>query len=584
MRIHAGRLRRLLVCLAISFCSPAAFAGGGSTIGNLVWDDLDNDGLVDAGEPGLVGVTVELWSADDTTLLDTTATGGGGLYQFADFAPGLYRVRLPAADFDPGGALRDYRSSTGPLPGLPYEPAPDPDTVQVDSDDNGTEAGGPLGLGGFIETEAFSLGGNVQELRIDFGVNNSPRIDLAVTKTDGASDYLPGTALTYTIVVTNHGPADADGMTVSDARPPQIASWTWTCAPATPPAYNCTGDASNPATFTDSLDLPQLASVTYTVQAQVAPAATGDLANSVVVAPPAGMTELTNGDNVATDVDPLRAADLSLTKSDGVTQVQAGQSVTYTIVVANAGPNAAIGATVADDLPAPLGCTWTCAGAGGGVCAPAGSGDLAASVDLPAGASVTFTVQCAIPFDFVGQLANTASVAAPATVVDVVPGNDAATDVDTVTAAPADLALAKTADASPVPLGDDATFTLTVTNQGPGPATGVVVTDTLPVGLDYVSDDCGATVAPPLVTWNVGALAAGASASCAITATVSAAIPLVNTATVAGVETDPAPGDNVASATVLGGQSLLEIPALDARGLALLALALAAAALAKLRR
>lgn len=144
MRIHPGRLRRLLVCLSIPLGASAAYAGGGSTIGNLVWNDLDNDGLLDAGEPGLDLVTVELWSADDTTLLDTTTTGGGGLYQFADFAPGLYRVRLPAADFDPGGILQTYRSSTGPLPGLPYEPAPDPDTVQVDSDDNGTEAGGPL--------------------------------------------------------------------------------------------------------------------------------------------------------------------------------------------------------------------------------------------------------------------------------------------------------------------------------------------------------------------------------------------------------------------------------------------------------
>jgi len=271
-------------------------------LGNLVWGDLDNDGLLNGAEVGTDGVTVELWSGDGNTLLDTTTTSGGGIYTLNIPSAGDYIVRLPAVNFNPGGILRGYRSSTGQIPTLAYEPAPDPDTNTTDSDDNGTETNGLLGLGGYIQTLPITVTSSTSTT-VDFGVNNSPQIDLVVTKTDNQSSYTAGGTLNYVIVVTNHGPADANGMTVSDARPSQITSWTWACASGTPSAYNCTDDASNPATFTDTLDLPQLASVTYNVTAQVAPTATGTLSNMVVVIPPSGMTDMTPRDNFVTDTD-----------------------------------------------------------------------------------------------------------------------------------------------------------------------------------------------------------------------------------------------------------------------------------------
>ncbi len=85
------------------------------------------------------------------------STSGGGLYTFSGLPAGNYIVRLPAVNFNPGGVLRDYRSSTGPLPALAYEPAPDPNTNRTDSDDNGSEANGPLGLGGYIQSLAITL-------------------------------------------------------------------------------------------------------------------------------------------------------------------------------------------------------------------------------------------------------------------------------------------------------------------------------------------------------------------------------------------------------------------------------------------
>src|SRR5262245_40625251 len=84
-------------------------------------------------------------------------------------------------------------------------------------------------------------------------------------------------------------------------------------------------------------------------------------------------------------------ADLAITKTDGVTTATPGGSVTYTITASNAGPSDATGATVADTFPAVLSVTWTCVGAGGGTCTAAGSGNISDTVNLPAGASVTYT-------------------------------------------------------------------------------------------------------------------------------------------------------------------------------------------------
>ncbi|MBW8011625.1 MAG: hypothetical protein FVQ83_10360, partial [Chloroflexi bacterium] len=70
----------------------------GSTIGDLVWDDLDADGIQDIGEPGLVNVTVELYDpgidgaigGGDDILVDTTTTDASGIYSFPGIAPDDY--------------------------------------------------------------------------------------------------------------------------------------------------------------------------------------------------------------------------------------------------------------------------------------------------------------------------------------------------------------------------------------------------------------------------------------------------------------------------------------------------------------
>lgn len=149
----------------------------------------------------------------------------------------------------------------------------------------------------------------------------------------------------------------------------------------------------------------------------------------------------------------------------------------------------------------------------------------------------------------------------------------------------ADLSLTKTVDPPSVQPGDPAIFTLTVGNNGPGTANNVVVTDTLPACLTYVSNDCGATFAAPTLTWNVGTLTNGASATCNVTTTVNAAGTCINNATADSDETDPNPANNTAvGINVTGLVNVLEIPTLSTVGFIAMLLGLGVAAIWMLRR
>ncbi|MGL5380756.1 SdrD B-like domain-containing protein [Clostridium sp.] len=75
-----------------------------ASIGDFVWNDLDENGIYDQGEPGINGVTVELYS-DNGTLLSTTITtndsnGNPGYYIFNGLSSGNYKIKfIPYGDF-----------------------------------------------------------------------------------------------------------------------------------------------------------------------------------------------------------------------------------------------------------------------------------------------------------------------------------------------------------------------------------------------------------------------------------------------------------------------------------------------------
>ena len=207
------------------------------------------------------------------------------------------------------------------------------------------------------------------------------------------------------------------------------------------------------------------------------------------------------------------SADLSVTMTDSPDPVTVGNNLTYTIIVTNNGPDAATDVNVMDALPA--GVTFVSAtfinGATQGNCTQAGGvvscdpGNLAVN----ASATVTIVVRPTTP----DMLSNTASVTS--SVSDPNPANNTTPAVMTTVNAPpasADLSITKTAAPNPVTVGDDLTYTITVTNNGPDAATGVNVMDALPAGVTFVSATAtqgSCAQAGGVVSCDLGTLAAG---------------------------------------------------------------------------
>ncbi|MES2932148.1 MAG: hypothetical protein V4805_01480, partial [Pseudomonadota bacterium] len=323
------------------------------------------------------------------------------------------------------------------------------------------------------------------------------------TKTDGVSNINAGAASTYTIAITNNGPDDVTDATVTDTAPSGLTIGNWTCAVMTAGAggtvTTACGAPSGSGDINTTVTMKAGAVVTYTVPATVSGSASGTIINTAVVTAPVGTSDPTPGNNSATDSNTIDSqADFSITKTDSVTNVDAGASTVYTITVSNNGPSSVSGAILNDAFAAGLGKTAVGCSATPGQCVtPPSVGQLeGGSFALPALASgdtyqisVTATVSATS-----GSVTNTATVTVPAGTTDPTPGNNSASDVDTVNPV-ADLSITKTDGVSNVNAGSGSTYTITVTNNGPSEVTAAAVSDTAPSGLTLGNWTCAVMTA-----------------------------------------------------------------------------------------
>ena len=253
--------------------------------------------------------------------------------------------------------------------------------------------------------------------------------NLSITKTDGAANAVAGAAISYTIVATNAGPGAAIGATVTDVVPAALTGASWTCTASAGSTCPATGSGNINAT----VNLLSGGSATFVLNATLSGTASGSLANTATIAAPGGVTDPNPGNNSATDTDPiLGQANLSITKTDGVTSVVTGNTVTYTIVASNAGPSSVTSAPVTDTVPVGLtGGTWACSAPAGG-CMAGGSGNLTGTASLPPGGTATFTRTFTVTARF-GTITNSATIGVPAGIVDPSPANNtSAPDSDMV--------------------------------------------------------------------------------------------------------------------------------------------------------
>lgn len=307
-----------------------------------------------------------------------------------------------------------------------------------------------------------------------------PRADLAVTKTDFTATEVPGTPVTYTITVRNNGPTTVTSFTFSDVIPPEIVLGSVVFGAPSSGALHLTLDVPT-RTFAGTWDGITLAtgqSVTVTLTAMVDPLATGTMTNrvSVFTPPTAADPNLTN--NTATDTDTLTPqVDLSITKDDHSLTEVPGTPVTYDISISNAGPSTVTSVHLSDvSTPILLNLNGTLPP---GATFDPGTGILS-GIMLAAGDTISGTLTGDIPSSATGTLTNTATVAAPPGVTDTVPGNNTATDVDTLTAE-VDLRITKTDTSDIVFPGQALAYTITVDNLGPSDVTGASVNDIFPI-------------------------------------------------------------------------------------------------------
>ncbi|MCH9650301.1 MAG: DUF11 domain-containing protein, partial [Deltaproteobacteria bacterium] len=367
---------------------------------------------------------------------------------------------------------------------------------------------------------------------------NAGTVQLAVEKT-GPATAEPGETIQYSVSVIHSGTRGVSPIAILDPMPSELESCSFTAGFTGPHAAGFsssgTGDIADNFVFMAGGGTR----LTYTVTCTVAADAVGPIRNTATATWNGG-TEPDTSDNTSTvETVVIRTVDLSITKTDGLSQVVAGEPLTYTLVAANAGPGDEATAVVSDTLPADLSCTWTSVAAGGATNNGSGSGDVNDTVSLPSGSTVTYSISCSVASDATGTLSNTATITGSET--DSEGTNNSATDLTTVIQQ-ADISITKTNGTTESVPGTSTTYTVVVSNAGPSDDPSVSVTDTLPSDLSCTWNSVaagGSTGSAGSGSGNLSetvSLPAGSSVtytlSCNIDASASGS--LINTATATG--------------------------------------------------
>jgi uncharacterized repeat protein (TIGR01451 family) len=220
--------------------------------------------------------------------------------------------------------------------------------------------------------------------------------------------------------------------------------------------------------------------------------------------------------------------------------------LTYTFTVTNAGPDTANFVTFTNTLPA--GATPVSATASQGTLVTNATTVGGVLGSLSVGTNIIVTVVVSPGIGGAGHLTSVASVAATET--DLNPANNTASVNSTANLPTADLGLSQQVSPDPGVAGQKQTYTLAVTNRGPGAALNTVLTNTLPANLAFVSVTTSSGTSSHqgnTVVCQFGDLAPNSAASATIVAVPSTIGSFTNSATVSTVSTDLNPIDNSSS-------------------------------------
>ena len=358
--------------------------------------------------------------------------------------------------------------------------------------------------------------------------------DISIVKTASPSPVIAGNLLTYTNVVSNAGPSAAEAVSLADTIPGVLTGVQFSTNGGT--TYTPWVSPYSIGTLASG------ASATILIRGTVSSSATGNIVNTAVVS--STTLDPNPANNTSTVTTPTTAsADVSIVKTASPSPVIAGNLLTYTNVVSNAGPSDAEAVSLADTIPGVL--TGVQFSTNGGTTytpwvSPYSIGTLAS------GASATILIRGTVSSSATGNIVNTAVVSS--TTLDPNPANNTST-VTTPIVVSADVSIIKTA--SPVVAGQQATYTMNVSNAGPSDALDVDLTDVVPTCIlnpEY-SLDGGLTFNPWTGSINLGTITAGTTLTVLIRGIVdpSCTGTITNTATVSSPSPDPDPTNNTST-------------------------------------
>ncbi|MFD2036718.1 hypothetical protein ACFSKL_18075, partial [Belliella marina] len=481
--------------------STAASLEAGTTISNIAVADspTDEDGPVES-DPEDVDVETEAALNITKTAASSTVVAGENI---------SYTITVNNAG--PSDALDVTVSDMLPA-----------GTGFVSADNGGTETGGTVtwSLGTIAAGESMELtlvvstaasleaGTTISNIAVvdsptdeDGPVESDPEdvtveteAALSITKTASSATVLAGENIGYTITVGNAGPSDALDVTVSDMLP------AGTGFVSASNGGTETGGTVNWSLGTiaagESMELTLVVSTAASLEAGTT------ISNIAVVDSPTDEDGPVESD--PEDVTVETEAALNITKTAASSTVVAGENISYTITVGNAGPSDALDVTVSDMLPAGTGFVSASNGGtetGGTVTWSLGTIAAGESMEL------TLVVSTAASLEAGTTISNIAVADSPTDEDGPVESDPEDVTVETEAA----LNITKTATSATVLAGENISYTITVGNAGPSDAEDVTVSDVLPAGTGFVSADNGGTETGGTVTWNLGTIAAGES-------------------------------------------------------------------------
>jgi uncharacterized repeat protein (TIGR01451 family) len=313
--------------------------------------------------------------------------------------------------------------------------------------------------------------------------------DVTITKTPDATSVNAGESVGFTIAVTNAGTGTAFGVTLSDSLPTEAGlSWSIDLPEATGdgPAPDCQLVNGVLTCGGSAYDLGPGEGFTIHVSSPTTSATCGTVENT------ASVDFAGNGDPIPASASTVvNCPDVTVAKSTTTSTVNSGDAVSYTLLVSNSGPGTATNVTVTDTLPD--GVDWSVDNGKCSITPETGTTGQALSCTFPSlglgqANAITITVSGTVVETFCGTLSNQASVAA-GNEAGAAAGNNSS-EIVTITVNCPNVTITKVADGSPVSASDAIGFLLTVTNDGPGTATNVALSDTLPAngGLNWSID------------------------------------------------------------------------------------------------